>query len=132
MAQLEPFRKTRMVTSLGSTTTPDMTSLATSGWQLSKLQNGRKCRLRRLRCYISREPFELESPNFTSTSIPTCPTVASDATSLTTSGRKLPRKKRRKCRIRRLQVEFLDKGLSDDHQISQVCLGQMAPQTSRI
>ena len=70
-----------------------MTSLTTSGWQLSKFKNGRKCRIRRLRCCISREPFELERPNFTGTSTPNCPTFAPVMTSLCTSGRKLQRKK---------------------------------------
>ena len=55
-----------------------MASLTTSSWQLSKLKNCRNCRIQRLRCCISREPFELESPNFTGTSKPTCPICAPD------------------------------------------------------
>ena len=35
---------------------------------------------------ISRELFELESPNFTDTSTPTCPAFALDMTSLVASG----------------------------------------------
>ena len=70
-----------------------MTSLTTSGWQLLKFKNGRTCRIRRLRCCISREPFELESPKFTGTSIPNRPTYAPEMTSLASSVRTLPRKK---------------------------------------
>ena len=39
---------------------------------------------------------EIESPNFTGTSMPTCPTFTPDITSPTTSGRKLQRKKQSK------------------------------------
>ena len=39
---------------------------------------------------IFQEPFQLESPNFTGTSLPTCPSFSLDMWSLTTSGRKLP------------------------------------------
>ena len=39
-------------------------------------KKGRKWRLRRLRFYISRAPFGIESPSFTETSKPTCPTFA--------------------------------------------------------
>ena len=41
---------------------------------------------------ISRKRFDLESPNFTQTSIPTLSTVVPDMTSFSTSGRKLQRK----------------------------------------
>ena len=44
------------------------------------------CRIRRLRCRISREPFELESPNFTVKSTLTCPTLSSDMASLPAVG----------------------------------------------
>ena len=37
-----------------------------------------------------------------------------------------------KCRLRRLQVEFLEKGSSEDHHIPQCCRGQLAPQICRI
>ena len=80
-------------TPVSFTTAPDMTPLTTSGWQLSKLKIGRKCCLWRLHCRISREPFEIKSPNFTGTSILTCSTFAPDMTSLPTSGRMLQRKK---------------------------------------
>ena len=40
--------------------------------------------------------FDVESPNFTGTPMPTGPTFASDMTSLTTSGRRLQRKKKSK------------------------------------
>ena len=50
---------------------------------------------------ISGEQFDLESPNCTSISIPTCPTFALDMTSLYTSAQK--------CRPRRLQFETLEK-----------------------
>ena len=33
------------------------------------------------------------------------------------------KKNRRKCRLRRLQVEFLEQGLCEDHQISHGCWG---------
>ena len=35
-----------------------------------------------------------------------------------------PKKKRRKCRLRWLQVEFLEKGLCEDHQICLTVIGQ--------
>ena len=37
-------------------------------------------------------------------------------------------KKPSKCRIRRLQVEFLEKALCEDHQISHGCRGELAQQ----
>ena len=58
----------------------------------------------------------------------TCPTFPPDMTSLTTCDRKLPRKTRRNCRLRRLQVEFLEKGVSEDHQISHSSRRKPAPQ----
>ena len=57
---LVPPNFTRNFLPVGPITMPDMTSLTTSGWQLSKFKNGRKCHLRVLRCRISREPFELD------------------------------------------------------------------------
>ena len=63
--------------------------------------------------------------------MPTCPTLAPNMTSRTTSGRKL-QQKYRPCRLRRLQGEFLENGLGDDHQISQDCRGPLAPQISSI
>ena len=84
--------------------------------------NGRKWRLRRFRCCLSRETFELKSPNFMWKSIPTCCTFPPrEMTSPTTSGRKLSGLNRRKCRLSRYQVEFLKKGLDEDHQISHCC-----------
>ena len=48
-------------------------------------------------------------------------------------GRKLSRKiRRRKCRGRRIQVEFLKNGLSEDHKILRSYCGQPASQTCRI
>ena len=41
-------------------------------------------------------------------------------------------KKPQKCRLRRFQVDFLEKNLSKDHQISHGCLEQLAPQICRI
>ena len=41
---------------------------------------------------ISRERFDIESPNFTGTFIPTCSTSPPDMTSLASSGRKLSHK----------------------------------------
>ena len=38
------------------------------------------------------------------------------------------KKTRRKCRLRRLQAEFLENGLRKDHQISHGCRGLLAPQ----
>ena len=67
-----------------------MMSLTTCGRQLSKFKNGRNRHIRRLRCCISREQFEPESPNVTGASMPSCPTFA--PASPTTSGRKLQRK----------------------------------------
>ena len=81
---------------------------------------------------ISRERFDIESPNFTGTSVPACSTLAPDMTSRTTSSRKLQQKYRRKCCLRWLQVEFLENGLSDDHQILHGCRRPLVPQTSRI
>ena len=60
------------------------------------------------------------------------PIFPPDLMSLTTSGWKLPRKNRRICRLRHLHVEFLEKGLSEDHQISQGCRGQLPDMTSLI
>ena len=45
---------------------------------------------------VSQEWLDLESPNFTVTAMPTCPTSRPDMTSLATSGRKLSQKNRRK------------------------------------
>ena len=45
---------------------------------------------------MSREPFDIESPNFTWTSVPTYSTATPDMTSLSTSGRKLLRTNCRK------------------------------------
>ena len=53
------------------------------------LKNVWKCRIRRLHCCISREPFDLKSPNFTGPSTPTCATFALDVALLTTSSQKL-------------------------------------------
>ena len=50
-----------------------------------------------------------------------CPSFLPDMTSLTTSGRRLQRKTRRNCRLRRLQVKFIKKVLCEDHQISHCC-----------
>ena len=77
-------------------TIPDMTSLTTSVGSYRSLKNGLKCRIRQLRCFISRGLFELESPNFACTSTPSSPTFAPDMTSWATSGRKL-HKNSRKC-----------------------------------
>ena len=60
---------------------------------------------------MSRKPFDLESPNFTWRSIPTCSTATPDMTALSTSGEKNCQKY---C-FRRLRVEFLENGLSTDH-----------------
>ena len=85
---LESANFTRTFIPVGSTTTPEMTSLLPVGsYRSSKaVENSR---IRRLRCGIYREPFEVESPNFTGTSVTTCPTYAPDMTSPATSGRKL-------------------------------------------
>ena len=56
----------------------------------------------------------VELPHFTRTFTPVVSIITPDMTSLATSGRKLPREKRRKYRRRRLQLEFLGKGWSDD------------------
>ena len=50
------------------------------------VENARKCRIQRLRCRLSCEPFELESSNFTNTCVPTCTTSLLDMTSLIASG----------------------------------------------
>ena len=52
-------------------------------------------------------------------------TTTPDMTSLTTSSRvgSYSEKNLRKCRLRRLRVEFLENGLSKDHQISHGCRG---------
>ena len=81
---------------------------------------------------ISLERFDLESPNFTRTSIPTCSTATSDMTSTATSGWKLSLKNRRKCRFWWLQVEFLENTLRENHQIFITYRGQLAFQTGRI
>ena len=57
--------------------------------------------------WVSRKPFDLESPNFTRTSVPTLSTASPDMTSLSFSGQKF---KRKYC-LRRLCVEFLENGL---------------------
>ena len=93
---------------------------------------GPKCRIRPLGCRISREPFELELPNFIGTSMPTCTTYAPDMTSLSTSGRKLPPKNCRNCCLRWLQVKFLKNSLSKDHQISHGCWGPLVPQICQV
>ena len=85
-------------------------------------KNGRKCCIRRLCCCISREPLELESPGFTCTSMPICPTFAPDMASLTASGRKLQQKKWK------MQPQTASGGISwerfmRDHQISHSCWG---------
>ena len=58
------------------TARPDMMSLSTSGWQLSKFKNGRKCCLRRLRCRVSLEPFFIARITKFDRDIPTyCPAL---------------------------------------------------------
>ena len=86
---------------------------------------GRKFGICRLCCCISREPFELKSPNFTCTSMPTCTRSAPDMTSLTASDRKLQRKRLSKMP----SLEFLENPLSEDHQISHGCRVPLVPQT---
>ena len=105
-----------------------MTSLATFGWQLSKLKNGRKCPHRRLRCRISGELFELESPTFTVSGIHTdlpyiCICTGYDDTRselITNKSSKMP-PHTTSGRISR------EMSLSKDHQISRSCPGQLAP-----
>ena len=81
---------------------------------------------------ISQERFYLELPNFTLTSIPTYSTVTLDKASLATSGRKLSQKNCQKCRHRRLWVEFIQNGLSEDQKILHTYLEQSVAQTCRI
>ena len=89
---------------------PDaMTNMCVRHWLLPvgiyrNSKDVQKCWIRRLRCCISCEPLELESPNLTGSSRLSCSTFAPDMTSLTTSGRKLQWESRWKCRLRRLQV----------------------------
>ena len=104
---------TQTFTSVGSTTTLDMTSLRTSGWQLPKFKNGRKYRNWRLRCCISRETFELKSPNFTSTSMLICHPLHLHRIwrhELLPVG-SYSEKNWWECRLRRLQVEYLENRL---------------------
>ena len=77
---------------------------------------------------ISWERFGLESPDFKRISTPNDSTAMSDMTTLDTSSRKLSQKNCRKCRFRWLQVEFLEKGLSEDQeQICQIWQYQLLP-----
>ena len=60
---------------------------------------------------ISREWFDLESPNFTRTSTPAYSAATPDVAWPTTSGRELSRKNCRKCRLWPLRVEFEWRGV---------------------
>ena len=74
---------------------------------------------------ISGELFDLASPNFRRTSTPTCPTATPDITPLTTSGRKLPRKKtveNAACDGFWWNVSRTFKA-KEDHKILQTCRG---------
>ena len=74
-----------------------------------------------LRSRISRESFQLESPDFTRI------TYRPDTTSLHTSRLKLSRKICRQCCLLRLHVEYLEKGLNKDRQVSNLCWRRLAP-----
>ena len=63
---------------------------------------------------ISPEPFDLQSPNFTWTSIPTL-SVATPHCLLPVGS--YSGKACRKYRLQRLRVEFHENGLSEDHEI---------------
>ena len=64
--------------------------------------------------WISRELFDVVSPNVTRTSIPTYSTATPDIISLTTSGQ-IIMKRLRKCHIGRLRVEFFENVLIEDN-----------------
>ena len=81
---------------------------------------------------IPRKPFDLESPNSTRTSTPTCSTSAPDMTSPVVSGPNLSGDNRRNCRLRRRRVEFLEKGLREDHEILHAYRGQSVSQICRM
>ena len=76
--------------------------------------------------------FNVESPKLANTSIPTSWTAIPDMTSLTSLDQKLSWINRQKCRLICLQVEFFQKGLSEDHQISHGCRDQLVLQICRI
>ena len=81
---------------------------------------------------ISQEQFDLESPNFTWTSVPALSTASPDTTSLATSSRKLSWENCRYCRLRWLWVRFIDNGLSEDHTILPTYREHSASQTGLI
>ena len=90
----------------------------------------RRCRCNKMRqSYISRAVWPRITEFYTNLQTGRS-TTTPDMTSLYTSGRKLPRKNRRKCLLMRPQVAFLERGLSEDHQISHGCRGQLAAQNS--
>ena len=74
-------------TPVGSMTTPDMTSLSTSGWQLSAFEKRTKMPPQTASGGISREEFKRGSPNFTRLSPTTGPTNLLDMTSLVSFSR---------------------------------------------
>ena len=77
---------TRTSTPVRSITTPDMTSLTTSSWQLSKFKKRSKMSSQTASCEIPRERFKRGSPNFTRLSGTTGPTNLSDMIPLAASG----------------------------------------------
>ena len=95
-------------------------------------------RLRHIRSFdtktapgISREPFDLEWPNFTWTYRPTYSIATTDKTSLCGFGRKVQRKNCRKYPFRRRRAELLENGSSEDDQVVRTSRGQSASQTYR-
>ena len=86
---------------------------------------------KRLAPRISRKPFDLESPNFTVTSTPTCSTATPAISAIATSGRKLSWKNCPKCRLRLFQMEFIENLLSEDRQILEIYRIQSASHRCR-
>ena len=84
---LESSKLAHISTPISRSTVPDMTSLFTSGWQLSKFKKRPKMPPQTASGGISREKFMLGSPNFTWLSGITWPTNLPDMTSLVTSSR---------------------------------------------
>ena len=78
---------------------------------------------------ISQERFDLDSPNFTWTSILASSTTPPDMTSFAVSVGKLPRKNGRKCRLRGQLVRNSQERLMPR---SQHYPGQLAPQIRRL
>ena len=89
-----------------------MTSLTTSSWQLSKFKQRSKCRIRRLSCCIyleNRLSYNHQNLEAHFADLPYIYT-GYDITNYFRSG--ATAKNSRKCRLKRLQVEFLENSFS--------------------